>query len=911
MANVAQLIINITANSTQATSAINQVNSQVNRMGNSINRSMNGAGNSIMNTGNLLKQAFAVSAIIVGIETLAQGIGRLINGGIEFIKTIDDTKMAFQIMTQDNIELADNLLNKVIELARTSPLSTENVAKSAQTMVGFGVEVSDVTMRLQQLGDISRGNNERFDKLSLAFAQVTAAGRLMGQEVLQFNNAGFNPLAQMAKTMSKEFGGLASSYMPKLQQAMRDGEISVALVGDALSIATGKGGMFEDAMIKMTKTFSGQMNIMKDNVIIIIGGVLKPLVDWMTSVFLPVFNAVLEKIITMFAFFGIDLKKNADSAKTSMDGIAGSFDDSTDAINKQKKALQSNLQSFDQLHTLQKESSSKSGTGGLGSMDGLGKVLADAAALSKKNPVVQVLSDIEKSVNDFLARMKGAINFEALENALNKLKKALEPFSKTIGSGLVYLWNNVLKPLGKWTINELVPKLIENLAAKIGKLNAMLKSAKPYFKALFEDFLIPLGKWTGGIIIKVLDAMNMKLEAFTAWYNGDSKTFDELKGKIENLSLPISILATLVQSYLTYNFAKLAFTIAGKVVGSLVSFVANIVRSIVATTIFTAKLGKDLILALINSVKYLYLSATALIKTSSAWIWNTTTMLRARIAAIAMWVVTKSLAIMQGVLRVALLALPWVALIAAIAAVVGGFVYLMETNQNFRKVVSQVIGGLGYLIATLQNGVMDALSFVAKGFLSLAELSANAMLDVFINPVIRGLNGLIAVMNETTGTTFSPFKEISKDASLISDMKKDVENFFNKGKMMNPENFALEIASSVDSYFANKKNDPNSLMNTINGLTSGIGKSPSAADTSFVGSNGDVTGATGADNTESLANMIANAVVQAMGTINGGTNKGGNQTIELNIDGQKIATAITPHLEKEKNRIGQQLIRAT
>lgn len=38
------------------------------------------------------------------------------------------------------------------------------------------------------------GNNEKFSSMTLAFAQMSAAGRLMGQDLNQMINAGFNPL---------------------------------------------------------------------------------------------------------------------------------------------------------------------------------------------------------------------------------------------------------------------------------------------------------------------------------------------------------------------------------------------------------------------------------------------------------------------------------------------------------------------------------------------------------------------------------------------------------------------------------------------------------------------------------------------------------------------------------------------
>ncbi len=51
---------------------------------------------------------------------------------------------------------------------------------------------------LQALGDVAAGDREKFHRLSLAFGQTQAKGRLMGQEVLQMTEAGFDPLQQIS-----------------------------------------------------------------------------------------------------------------------------------------------------------------------------------------------------------------------------------------------------------------------------------------------------------------------------------------------------------------------------------------------------------------------------------------------------------------------------------------------------------------------------------------------------------------------------------------------------------------------------------------------------------------------------------------------------------------------------------------
>lgn len=50
---------------------------------------------------------------------------------------------------------------------------------------GLGIPLENLLGDLRALGDTSAGNAEKFKRLSLAFGQTQAKGRLMGTEVLQ------------------------------------------------------------------------------------------------------------------------------------------------------------------------------------------------------------------------------------------------------------------------------------------------------------------------------------------------------------------------------------------------------------------------------------------------------------------------------------------------------------------------------------------------------------------------------------------------------------------------------------------------------------------------------------------------------------------------------------------------------
>lgn len=125
------------------------------------------------------------------------------------------------------------------------------VLDMGKTMLGFGVSTGTVGSAVKRLGDIAGGNSDRMRQLGLAFSQVKAAGRLMGQDVLQFVNAGFNPLQAIAKKTGKS--------MATLKKEMEEGKISFNDVAMAIQTATNKGGMFYNAAKQLGETAPGKL----------------------------------------------------------------------------------------------------------------------------------------------------------------------------------------------------------------------------------------------------------------------------------------------------------------------------------------------------------------------------------------------------------------------------------------------------------------------------------------------------------------------------------------------------------------------------------------------------------------------------------------------------------------------------
>ncbi len=165
--------------------------------------------------------------------------------------------------------------------------------------MGFGMSTADAQKHMQELGDISQGDSERFKSLTLAFAQASSAGKLTGQDLLQMINAGFNPLEEISRKTGKSIG--------ELKQEMEQGGISAAMLADAFTSATSEGGRFYGSMEAQSKTFSGQMSTLKDNVSSLKGQVSEGLTTMLSGTVLPMVNGWLGELSTAFSQDGVGL----------------------------------------------------------------------------------------------------------------------------------------------------------------------------------------------------------------------------------------------------------------------------------------------------------------------------------------------------------------------------------------------------------------------------------------------------------------------------------------------------------------------------------------------------------------------------------------------------------------------------
>ena len=198
---------------------------------------------------------------------IGAGIGGAMRVGIQN----ELNKTSFEVLLNSR-KAAEQLVGDIRRYAIKSGYNETVLSKAVQTMLGFGVAKEKVIPVMKAIGDIARGDAQKYQSLTLAFSQMYSTGKLMGQDWLQMINAGFNPLTEIYRKTGIE--------IDELKEKMAKGAISAQMVEEAF-LSASKEGRFSGMMEKMSQTLQGQINLIRGKLIslgISLYDMLKPIV---------------------------------------------------------------------------------------------------------------------------------------------------------------------------------------------------------------------------------------------------------------------------------------------------------------------------------------------------------------------------------------------------------------------------------------------------------------------------------------------------------------------------------------------------------------------------------------------------------------------------------------------------------
>lgn len=121
-----------------------------------------------------------------------------------------------------------------------------------------------------------------------------------------------------------------------------------------------------------------------------------------------------------------------------------------------------------------------------------------------------------------------AIDLKPLGESLARVAEAASPIVAGLFDGLSWFLDNIAGPLAKWAMECLFPAVLDVIAGAIKLIGSVLEAVKPLFLWLWDNFLEPVAKWTGGVIVSVLGWIADALTRISDWISSHQKTVETI-----------------------------------------------------------------------------------------------------------------------------------------------------------------------------------------------------------------------------------------------------------------------------------------------------------------------------------------------------------------------------------------------
>ena len=264
----------------------NKTEKESQKLADNLSKNFSKAGTAVANG---IKTAFDVTMKAIAATSAAVTAASAI--GLNYNMEMENYLADFEVML-GSAEKAANHVEQLKEMSAKTPFEMTDLAQADKVLLAFGSTADNVAGQLQMLGDISLGNSQKLGTLATAFGRIQSNGRASLEEINMMIDQGFNPLAIIAQKTGET--------MADVRERVSKGSVSFDEIAEAMKVATSAGGQFYKGMEVASKTASGQISTLKDNVNALLGDLTEGLFDGLKEELLPRVTEAVEEIHNAF-----------------------------------------------------------------------------------------------------------------------------------------------------------------------------------------------------------------------------------------------------------------------------------------------------------------------------------------------------------------------------------------------------------------------------------------------------------------------------------------------------------------------------------------------------------------------------------------------------------------------------------
>lgn len=200
---------------------------------------------------------FKKLALSAGAYFSFEGLKGLANQLITVRGEFQQMETAFKVMLGSK-EKANALMAQIAELASTTPYGLKDIGTGAKMLIAYGISADSAVKTLTMLGDVASGVSAPLNDIVYLYGTLQTQGRAYSQDIQQFAGRGIPIYKELANVL-----GINQSEVKKFVEA---GKVGFKEVEQAFKNMTSTGGMFSGSMMEQSKTITGLISTLKDNI---------------------------------------------------------------------------------------------------------------------------------------------------------------------------------------------------------------------------------------------------------------------------------------------------------------------------------------------------------------------------------------------------------------------------------------------------------------------------------------------------------------------------------------------------------------------------------------------------------------------------------------------------------------------
>lgn len=527
---------------------------------NNMKSQLGGLGTSVRKLGVALASAFAIREIVqFGKEAISLG------SDLEEVQDVID--VVFGEMSGTINQFANDAIESYGLSVTSAKKYTSTMGAMLKSMGMTTGAAAEMSMQLTGLaGDMASFYNlnqeEAFNKIRAGISGETEPLKQLGINLSIANLEAF-ALAQ----------GITKSYsaMSQQEQALLRYNYLLSATADAQGNFARTSGNWANQVRVLSERFNqlkatlgkGFMAALTPIIKMLntLLGYLQKVADAFASVMSMLFGKVSNSTKTDAGANGQYNTDANDATAKEMDAVADSYDDAAAATDKYTestkdaaKEAKRSLAGFDELNRLlsneeYSDNPEYKDYGKLPSADiEHGNMEIPEISITSSTEIEDTVSPkiqaIVDKIKELIEPLK-EIDFSHLTDAFDRFKEAIKPITKNLFAGLEWAWHNLLVPLAKWTIEDLLPAFLDLLSAALIFLNTVIEGLKPLAEWLWNNFLKPIAEWTGGMIIDVINGITDALTKISDWITRHQEGINNFFIMLGSLATAFAVVTTL------------------------------------------------------------------------------------------------------------------------------------------------------------------------------------------------------------------------------------------------------------------------------------------------------------------------------------------------------------------------------